>query len=315
MSGEEVEEVMGGDVRVALPTRMLDGCASLGDVLSKRTWLEVLDADDRASLRAHLPRGFAEDEIPALLERLFHPAASDAGYFHAGNPAERVWREMRARERHPDVVKHKAAIATVDRGIHDHEVRLHHNRVARAALRAKRVFDKTPNDMPVADRAKTWRERGDREDSPEPELARDATPTRPPAASADPGPGRGSSPSPSGRGAFADEETVALRASRDAAKAAEIAAREAMAVATEQSEVARRIVATSGDAADAAMRALRAAEDAMAAAEAARRFADDANAKVEAREEAKRRRIEKARYKPVKVEGPDGKKYNAEEDF
>ena len=315
MSGEEVEEVMGGDVRVALPTRMLDGCASLGDVLSKRTWLEVLDADDRASLRAHLPRGFAEDEIPALLERLFHPEASDAGYFHAGNPAERAWREMRARERHPDVVKHKAAIATVDRGIHDHEVRLHHNRIARAALRAKRIFEKTPNDMPVADRAKTWRERGDREDSPEPELARDATPTRPPAATADPGPGRGPSPSPSGRGAFADEEAVALRASRDAAKAAEIAAREAMAVATEQSEVARRIVASSGDAADAAMRALRAAEDAMAAAEAARRFADDANAKVEAREEAKRRRIEKARYKPVKVEGPDGKKYNAEEDF
>ena len=81
---------MGGGVRVALPTRMLDGCASLGDVLSKRTWLEVLDADDRASLRAHLPRGFADDEIPALLDRLFHPEASDAGYFHAGNPAERA---------------------------------------------------------------------------------------------------------------------------------------------------------------------------------------------------------------------------------
>ena len=124
---------MGAGVRVALPTRMLDGCASLGDVLSKRTWLEVLDADDRASLRAHLPRGFADDEIPALLDRLFHPEASDAGYFHAGNPAERAWREMRARERHPEVMKHKAAIATVDRGIHDHEVRLHHNRVARAA--------------------------------------------------------------------------------------------------------------------------------------------------------------------------------------
>ena len=90
---------MGAGVRVALPTRMLDGCASLGDVLSKRTWLEVLDADDRASLRAHLPRGFADDEIPALLDRLFHPEASDAGYFHAGNPAERAWREMRARER------------------------------------------------------------------------------------------------------------------------------------------------------------------------------------------------------------------------
>ena len=53
----------------------------------------------------------------------------------------------------------------------------------------------------------------------------------------------------------------------------------------------------------------------MAAAEAARRFADDANAKAEAREEAKRRRIEKARYTPVKVDGPDGKRYNVEEDF
>ena len=74
-------------------------------------------------------------------------------------------RDARARAP-PCVMKHKAAIATVDRGIHDHEVRLHHNRVARAALRAKRIFDKTPHDAPVAERAKTWRERRDREDSP-----------------------------------------------------------------------------------------------------------------------------------------------------
>ena len=56
-------------------------------------WVRVperTDADDRASLRAHLPRGFADDEIPALLDRLFHPEASDAAYFHAGNPAERA---------------------------------------------------------------------------------------------------------------------------------------------------------------------------------------------------------------------------------
>ena len=73
---------------------------------------------------------------------------------------------MRARERHPEVMKHKAAIATVDRGIHDHEVRLHHNRVARAALRAKRIFfDKHRTTRPSRN-AKTWRERADREDSP-----------------------------------------------------------------------------------------------------------------------------------------------------
>ena len=87
---------MGGGVRVALPTRMLDGCAPSATFSQSgrgsRFWTRTIAPAPRA-----LPRGFADDEIPALLDRLFHPEASDAGYFHAGNPAERVARDARAR--------------------------------------------------------------------------------------------------------------------------------------------------------------------------------------------------------------------------
>ena len=66
-----------------------------------------------------------------------------------------------------------------------------------------------------------------------------------------------------------DEETVALRACATCRWAvAEIAAREAMAVATEQSEVRDDRRHRRAHLGDGHMRALRAAEDAMAAAEA-----------------------------------------------
>ena len=39
-----------------------------------------------------------------------------------------AWAEIQSRERHPDVEKYKAALANVERGIHDFTVRFQHQR-------------------------------------------------------------------------------------------------------------------------------------------------------------------------------------------
>jgi hypothetical protein len=138
--GEGRELVEGGNVRVALPAAMLATCTSLGYVLNVATWREVLDSAERDALRTLLPYPNAPDgDVEALIAKLFNneaedpakgsigyagaPAGGSVGaslsseqYFHFGNPATRVWREIQARERHPEVMRHKAAIATVERG-------------------------------------------------------------------------------------------------------------------------------------------------------------------------------------------------------
>ena len=257
------EEVAGGGTLVAVPARMLDECASLGDVLSRRAWAEDLDDADRDALRAFLPPDVAasDEALGALLDRLFAPGEADEGYFHFGNPASRAWREMRDRERHPDVMRLRAAVAAADRGVTEYERRLHHNRIARAALRMKRFFDATDASATPNERAARWREAREREESPEPpspEAARvapakalaaletnDDDPKPPPAA------------------------VVAKK--NDTARRAELAAREAMEVATAKAEAAAK--AAAGEGGGDAVAALGEAEEAMRAAEAARRVA------------------------------------------
>jgi hypothetical protein len=241
---------------------MLDECASLGDVLSRRAWAEDLDDADRDALRAFLPPDVAasDEALGALLDRLFAPGEADEGYFHFGNPASRAWREMRDRERHPDVMRLRAAVAAADRGVAEYERRLHHNRIARAALRMKRFFDATDANATPNERAARWREARERDDSPEP-------------------------PSPEARiapaKALAALETndddpkppsaAVVAKQNDNARRAELAAREAMEVATAKAEAAAR--AAAGEGGGDAVAALGEAEEAMRAAEAARRVA------------------------------------------
>ena len=139
-------------------------------MLSRRAWAEDLDDADRDALRAFLPPDVAasDEALGALLDRLFAPGEADEGYFHFGNPASRAWREMRDRERHPDVMRLRAAVAAADRGVTEYERRLHHNRIARAALRMKRFFDATDASATPNERAARWREAREREESPEP---------------------------------------------------------------------------------------------------------------------------------------------------
>ena len=256
------EEVAGGGTLVAVPARMLDECASLGDVLSRRAWAEDLDDADRDTLRAFLPPDVAasDEALGALLDRLFAPGEADEGYFHFGNPASRAWREMRDRERHPDVMRLRAAVAAADRGVTEYERRLHHNRIARAALRMKRFFDATDASATPNERAARWREARQREESPEP-------------------------PSPEARvapaKALAALETndddpkpppaAVVAKKNDTARRAELAAREAMEVATAKAEAAAK--AAAGEGGGDAVAALGEAEEAMRAAEAARRVA------------------------------------------
>ena len=94
------EEVAGGGTLVAVPARMLDECASLGDVLSRRAWAEDLDDADRDALRAFLPPDVAasDEALGALLDRLLRPRARRDEGCRPGNPASRAWRVMRDRE-------------------------------------------------------------------------------------------------------------------------------------------------------------------------------------------------------------------------
>ena len=152
------------------------------------------------------------------------PEASDAG---TSTPEIRRARGARcARASATPRPWHKAAIATVDRGIHDHEVRCTTTE-SRAPARAKRIFDKTRNDAP-----RNAPRRGASAETARPRTrprARDAEQT--PAGTAEPTPGTVRARVRPGE-ARSRTRRPPHPCPRDAAKAAEIAAREAMAVAT-----------------------------------------------------------------------------------
>ena len=135
-----LEWIEGGGLSFTVPAAMLDPSVPMSSVLSARTWQEQLSADERASLRRFLPDPTAsEEDVRALVAALFGDGDGDGGgdthvNMHFGNPAERVWREIQARERDPEVMAHRNAIGVVERGAHELEVRLHHARVARAGM-------------------------------------------------------------------------------------------------------------------------------------------------------------------------------------
>ena len=315
----DTEEVEGGNVRVALPSAFLDDAScSLSSVVGVDVWRDVLDDADRASLRAFLPRADAPDaEIHDLLAKLFATpgttAARDAeAFFHFGSDATRAWREMRARERHPESMRYRAAIARVERGAHEYETRLAHNRVARSALGMKLLFDEdTPARATPADRARAWRRR---DVTPELEEFRGPPPSGAMRLRLDVG---AATPAE-------DPRLAALsRAARDAddeaasaAKAAEEAAERAVTAAS-GGEIGGG--ETGGGEAAAARAALAAelAEAAVARAAAAKKRAEDARAALSA---AKREMCPPSSGKKAKVEkvvGPEGikGKFSMSEDF
>ena len=259
--GGGVEVVEGGDVRVAVPATLLDECASLSDILNAQTWRDVLDAEDRSRLRALLPMDPAasDQDVEALVARLFDPnahAASSASepassYFHFGNPSARVWREMKSRERHPEVMRHRAALLAVERGILEHEVRLQHNRLMRNGLSMKHAFDATPAEATPAMRVEAWR---NRPPSPSPEEPIAGPPSTPPVGPS-PGDGRATATPGEARAAF---------------QAAEAAAAAAMQAAVEAAAAAKALAVATGGGGAGALAALEAAEAAMNAAEAAK---------------------------------------------
>ena len=265
MAETALEWSEGGGLSFTVPAAMLDPSVPMTSVLSARTWQEQLSADERASLRRFLPDPTAsEEDVRALLAGLFGDGDGDGDgdargdtrvNMHFGNPAERVWREIQARERDPEVMAHRNAIGVVERGAHELEVRLHHARVARAGMGMLRKFrdadadaaggDGCDGDGGVTreDRLRAWRRR-------------DATPE----------------PDRSHRVGGSDDDDAAndndeTKNTRDEVAASEEAARRAMRVAMEAADAASKLAATSGG--PGAMTALRAAETAMAAAEAA----------------------------------------------
>ena len=104
-----LEWIEGGGLSFTVPAAMLDPSVPMSSVLSARTWQEQLSADERASLRRFLPDPTAsEEDVRALVAALFGDGDGDGGgdthvNMHFGNPAERVWREIQARERDPEV--------------------------------------------------------------------------------------------------------------------------------------------------------------------------------------------------------------------
>ena len=260
MAETALEWIEGGGLSFTVPAAMLDPSVPMSSVLSARTWQEQLSADERASLRRFLPDPTAsEEDVRALLAGLFGDGDGDGDArgdtrvnMHFGNPAERVWREIQARERDPEVMAHRNAIGVVERGAHELEVRLHHARVARAGMGMLRKFRDADADaagggdgggVTREDRLRAWRRR-------------DATPE----------------PDRSHRVGGSDDDDVAndndeTKNTRDEVAASEEAARRAMRVAMEAADAASKLAATSGG--PGAMTALRAAETAMAAAEAA----------------------------------------------
>ena len=250
-------EIEGGGVSVAVPAAMLDPRVPMSSVLSTRTWMDELTMDERASLRRFLPNPTAsEEDVSALLTTLFGDVMNGDGdgdvnggsNMHFGNPAQRLWREIQARERDPEVMAHRVAIARVEEGAHELEVRLHHARVARAGMGMLRKFrdaadakqahagDDEAVDVTREDRHRAWRERSA---TPEPD--------RPPEDSDDD---------------LGDDLASPSKAERDELAASEEAVRLAVAVAKEAAEAAASLGTGTG-----AMAALRAAERAMAAAD------------------------------------------------
>ena len=261
-----LEWIEGGGLSFTVPAAMLDPSVPMSSVLSARTWQEQLSADERASLRRFLPDPTAsEEDVRALVAALFGDGDGDGGgdthvNMHFGNPAERVWREIQARERDPEVMAHRNAIGVVERGAHELEVRLHHARVARAGMGMLRKFRDADADaagggdgggVTREDRLRAWRQR---DATPEPDRSR-----------------RGGSDEDDDAPASNDETSAkdgGKRANRrDEVAASEEAARRAMRVAMEAADAASKLAATSGG--PGAMAALKAAETAMAAAEAA----------------------------------------------
>ena len=266
MAETALEWIEGGGLSFTVPAAMLDPSVPMSSVLSARTWQEQLSADERASLRRFLPDPTAsEEDVRALLAGLFGDGDGDGDgdargdtrvNMHFGNPAERVWREIQARERDPEVMAHRNAIGVVERGAHELEVRLHHARVARAGMGMLRKFRDADADaaggdggdggggVTREDRLRAWRRRDDA--TPEPDRSR--------------------------RVGGSDDDDAAndndeTKNTRDEVAASEEAARRAMRVAMEAADAASKLAATSGG--PGAMTALRAAETAMAAAEAA----------------------------------------------
>ena len=253
-----LEWIEGGGLSFTVPAAMLDPSVPMSSVLSARTWQEQLSADERASLRRFLPDPTAsEEDVRALVAALFGDGDSDGDgggdthvNMHFGNPAERVWREIQARERDPEVMAHRNAIGVVERGAHELEVRLHHARVARAGMGMLRKFRDADADaagggdgggVTREDRLRAWHRR---EATPEPDRSHRVG---------------GSDDDDS-----SNDETAT---GRDEVAASEEAAKRAMRVAMEAADAASKLAATSGG--PGAMAALRAAETAMAAAEAA----------------------------------------------
>ena len=176
-----LEWIEGGGLSFTVPAAMLDPSVPMSSVLSARTWQEQLSADERASLRRFLPDPTAsEEDVRALVAALFGDGDGDGGgdthvNMHFGNPAERVWREIQARERDPEVMAHRNAIGVVERGAHELEVRLHHARVARAGMGMLRKFRDADADaagggdgggVTREDRLRAWHRR---EATPEPD--------------------------------------------------------------------------------------------------------------------------------------------------
>ena len=276
--------VEGGNVRVALPSAMLDTCASLSDVLNVDTWRNVLDDEERDALRAMLPDPKASDEdVEALIAKLFAEASSapstasasaqEGGssaserYFHFGNPATRVWREIRNHERHPEVMRHKTALAMAERGILEYEVRLQHSRVLRNGLSMKRVFDGTHADVTPSERAIMWKKR---EPSPEPggnNPPPDPLPSTPPPRTGGGGGGGGGGAANGAGGAAGHHTPGGLRAAQAALAAAEKAAQVAVKAAVDAAAAAQALAVATGTGGAGALKAVEAAEAALDAAE------------------------------------------------
>ena len=242
MAETALEWIEGGGLSFTVPAAMLDPSVPMSSVLSARTWQEQLSADERASLRRFLPDPTAsEEDVRALLAGLFGDGDGDGDArgdtrvnMHFGNPAERVWREIQARERDPEVMAHRNAIGVVERGAHELEVRLHHARVARAGMGMLRKFRDADADAAGGDGGDGGGG-GTREDRLRAWRRRDATPE----------------PDRSHRVGGSDDDDAAndndeTKNTRDEVAASEEAARRAMRVAMEAADAASKLAATSG---------------------------------------------------------------------